>query len=70
MSAYDTIRPGSIVQIGKERPADRGMTWTVMHLNPDGDGTVYATIRSGSSGQVRTYPLSKLSLFRLREDAA
>lgn len=67
MTYVDEITVGSIVQVGASRSLDRGMTWIVTGLHPDGAGTVYATIRSGGSGRSQVYPVSKLRLFRVTE---
>lgn len=69
MSAVDRITKGATVFIGAEAPLDRKVTWKVLSVHEDGAGTAYATIQSGLSGQIRTIPTGKLSIFRAVEAA-
>lgn len=70
MTATHQFKVGDIVWVGAAAPLDRKVTWRIARLDQAAEGIQYAVLVSGLSARSRTVPTTRLTPFRVMENAA
>ena len=70
MTATHKFKVGDIVWVGAPAPLDRKATWKIARLDQAAEGLEYATLISGRSERSSTAPTTRLTPFRVMENAA
>lgn len=68
MTAADALEVGDIVFVGEPAPLTKKVTWRILFIRNE-DGTDYAYLSSGMTDRARREPVSRLTRFRLMENA-